>query len=144
MARMVRKQIERMVGHFEVRLGDNLPMVHMAAGRIEQVVVNLLLNAAQASAGPEDSRVAVYTARDGRSVLVGVEDNGPGVPPEDREKIFQPFYSTKAHGEGTGLGLPLCRKLVEAQGGQIVADEAPLGGARLAITLPLLQEGKKL
>jgi len=110
--------------------------------QLRQVVINVLLNAAQALQGR--GRLHVSLVEQGESALILVDDSGPGVPPEDREKIFQPFYSTKAHGEGTGLGLPLCRKLVEAQGGQIIAEESPLGGARLAIALPLLREGKKL
>lgn len=112
------------------------------ADQLRQVLINILLNAAQAMQGVGQLHVTL-SQEDGLAVL-HVDDSGPGVPETDREKIFQPFFSTKAQGEGTGLGLPLCRKLVEAQGGQIVAQGAPLGGARLTISLPLSEPAKKL
>lgn len=108
------------------------------ADQLRQVMINILLNAAQAMQGVGMLRVTL----EGRSgqVWIHVDDNGPGIPEADRERVFQPFYSTKAHGEGTGLGLPLCRKLVESQGGEIVALQSPLGGARLSVSLPLTHE----
>ena len=112
------------------------------ADQLRQVMINVLLNAAQALQGKGELQVSLYQS-DVYAVIC-VDDNGPGIPASDREKIFQPFYSTKAHGEGTGLGLPLCRKIVDALGGQIVAESAPLGGARLTVSLPLDDHGKKL
>ena len=105
------------------------------ADQLRQVLINVLLNAAQAMQG--EGRLAVaLTERSGRA-LVEVEDSGPGIPEADRERIFLPFFSTKPQGEGTGLGLPLCRKLVEAHEGEILAFASPLGGARLTIMLPI-------
>jgi signal transduction histidine kinase len=105
------------------------------ADQLRQVLINVLLNAAQALQG--GGQLQVSLARQSDHALIHVDDSGPGIPEADRERIFQPFYSTKAHGEGTGLGLPLCRKLVEAQGGEIYAHQAPMGGARLLVLLPL-------
>lgn len=103
--------------------------------QLRQVMINVLLNAAQALQGSGQIKVAL--ARQSDRVHISIDDNGPGIPEENREKVFQPFFSTKAPGEGTGLGLPLCRKLVEAQGGEILVRQAPIGGARLLIMLPL-------
>ncbi len=103
--------------------------------QLRQVMINTLLNAAQAMQG--EGRLHITLTSAGKDATIFVDDSGPGIPAADREKVFQPFFSTKAHGEGTGLGLALCRKLVEAQGGQIVVEEAPLGGARLIVSLPL-------
>lgn len=102
--------------------------------QLRQILVNLLLNAAQALSGHGRMSVALAVA-DGEIALT-VDDDGPGILPMDRELVFQPFVSTKAPGEGTGLGLALCRKLVEAHGGTIIADASPLGGARLQVVLP--------
>jgi two-component system NtrC family sensor kinase len=105
------------------------------ADQLRQIMINVLLNAAQALQGV--GQLEISLAKESGRALICVDDNGPGIPEEDREKVFQPFFSTKAQGEGTGLGLPLCRKLVEAQGGEIYACQAPLGGARLSVSLPL-------
>ncbi len=103
--------------------------------QLRQVMINVLLNAAQALQGAGQLKISLLKKSD--HALVHIDDSGPGIPEVDREKVFQPFFSTKAHGEGTGLGLPLCRKLVEAQGGEIFVHKAPLGGARLSVSLPL-------
>ncbi len=105
------------------------------ADQLRQVMINILLNAAQAIQGV--GQLAVSLVEVSGHAHIYVDDSGPGIPETDREKVFQPFFSTKAHGEGTGLGLPLCRKLVEAQGGEIYVHQAPLGGARLSVSLPL-------
>ena len=105
------------------------------ADQLRQVMINILLNAAQALQGV--GQLAVSLLAESGHAHIYVDDSGPGIPETDREKVFQPFFSTKAPGEGTGLGLPLCRKLVEAQGGEIYVHQAPLGGARLSVTLPL-------
>ncbi|RLB63827.1 MAG: hypothetical protein DRH08_10510, partial [Deltaproteobacteria bacterium] len=108
------------------------------ADQLRQVMINILLNAAQSLQGAGCLQVSLVKQSD--HALMNVDDNGPGIPEADRERVFQPFFSTKAHGEGTGLGLPLCRKLVEAQGGEIYVHQAPLGGARLSVSLPLSED----
>jgi signal transduction histidine kinase len=105
------------------------------ADQLRQVMINVLLNAAQALQGRGQLHVSL--SRQSAHALIHVDDSGPGIPEDDRERVFQPFFSTKAQGEGTGLGLPLCRKLVEGQGGEIYVHQAPLGGARLLLLLPL-------
>lgn len=105
------------------------------ADQFRQVMINLLLNAAQALQGRGRLEVTLYRASG--SARIHVDDSGPGISLEDQERVFQPFFSTKAHGEGTGLGLPLCRKLVEGQDGEISIQKSLLGGARLTVSLPL-------
>jgi len=105
------------------------------ADQFRQVMINLLLNASQALQGR--GRLEVTLSRESGSARIHVDDSGPGISLEDQERVFQPFFSTKAHGEGTGLGLPLCRKLVEGQDGEISIQKSLLGGARLTVSLPL-------
>lgn len=109
------------------------------ADQLRQVLVNLLLNAAQAMKGR--GRLAIALGGRGDQVELTIDDSGPGIPPRELERVFQPFVTTKAPGEGTGLGLALCRKLVEAHGGAIYAESSPLGGARLRVRL--LATGEK-
>jgi signal transduction histidine kinase len=105
--------------------------------QLRQAVINLVLNAVQAAARAEAGEVGVGTLERGGEVVIRVRDNGPGVPAELRERIFEPFFTTKPAGEGTGLGLPTSRRIVEAQGGRLVLDPgAADGGAVFAIVLP--------
>ncbi|MCA9316771.1 MAG: HAMP domain-containing protein [Planctomycetes bacterium] len=111
-------------GHVPAVLGD--------AGQLHQVVLNLVTNALQAAG--RGGHVRLSTARvDGRVELV-VEDDGPGVPPELVDRIFEPFYTTRDG--GTGLGLFISYGIVERHGGTLAVDRGPLGGARFRLTLP--------
>lgn len=116
--------------------GPALPLVG-DADQLRQVLVNLLLNAAQAMGGK--GRIWVR-AEAHEHLLVEVEDDGPGIDEELLERIFEPFFSTKNRGEGTGLGLSVCRKLVEAHGGTLVAVAGAGGGALFRLTLPAQAE----
>ena len=120
----------------EPRLADGLPPIRGSANRLVQVLLNLLLNANQALAGRPDARVVVESARDGRSVVVQVRDNGPGIPEEQRHRVFDPFFTTRAPGEGTGLGLSIAFDIVREHGGELELGAAPEGGACFTIRLP--------
>ena len=120
----------------EQRLAEGLPSVRGSANRLVQVLLNLLLNANQALAGRPDARVVVESARDGRSVVVQVRDNGPGIPEEQRHRVFDPFFTTRAPGEGTGLGLSIAFDIVREHGGELELGAAPEGGACFTIRLP--------
>jgi two-component system sensor kinase FixL len=109
------------------------------ATQIQQVLVNLIKNALDATAGQAERRVRV-SARIGQSVELFVEDNGPGVAPAIRERLFSPFTSSKA--KGLGIGLSICRNIVEGHGGALDLLEQhehpnPLGGACFRVRLPL-------
>lgn len=103
-------------------------------GDLNQVLLNLIDNALRALG--DEGVLRVGTTRVGSEVLVVVEDSGPGVPEEEIDQVFQPFYSTRRPGEGTGLGLAIARDLVERQGGSIRLERSPLGGARFEIRIP--------
>jgi len=108
--------------------------------QLEQVLLNLLGNAAQALGSKMgDRRVLLRVAREGQQVAISVEDNGPGLPAAIREHLFEPFQTTKSGGQGTGLGLSLCRRFVEAHGGSIEYKQSRLGGACFEVRLPVLR-----
>jgi signal transduction histidine kinase len=120
----------------EQRLAEGLPPVRGSANRLVQVLLNLLLNANQALAGRPDARVVAESARDGRYVLVQLRDNGPGIPEPQRDRVFDPFFTTRAPGEGTGLGLSIAFDIVREHGGELELGDAPEGGACFTIRLP--------
>ena len=106
--------------------------------RLVQVVLNLVVNALQAL--PADStgtnEVTLRTRDEGARVLLEVADSGSGVPAADRDRIFEPFFSTKEIGKGTGLGLFVCRNIVQALAGDVEVLDRPAGGALFRVTLP--------
>lgn len=109
--------------------------VRMSADALTQVLLNLALNALDAT--PAGGRVAITVSATADSVVIDVDDNGPGIAPEIAQKLFEPFVTTKPAGVGTGLGLSVCESLVTAANGTIVADRSQaLGGARFRLTLP--------
>ncbi len=119
-----------------VAVDEGLPPVGMHAGRVEQVLLNLLLNAADVV--PADAgRIEVAARRDADAVEVTVEDNGGGVDDAIVDELFEPFVTTKDVGDGTGLGLAVCRGLVEAAGGSIELEDGE-SGARFVVRLPVL------
>jgi signal transduction histidine kinase/DNA-binding NarL/FixJ family response regulator len=103
-----------------------------------QVVLNLVFNAADAcmTAGRPDPKVTVRTRMEGARVILSVEDTGPGVPPSDVRAIFQPFFTTKQRGHGTGLGLKICSDVVAAHHGHIEVKNLESGGASFRVILP--------
>ena len=114
------------------------PAVIGNEARLVQVVLNLLVNAFQALPADKPSRNQVHVGTrvsDGR-VVIEVGDTGPGVPAPYRHLIFEPFFSTKEIGQGTGLGLFVCRNIVRGFAGEIEVDEQPGGGALFRVTFP--------
>ncbi|ODN71163.1 Sensor protein FixL [Methylobrevis pamukkalensis] len=120
------------------RHGPDVPDVEADEDQITQVLINLVLNAQQAF--PPDDRercIWIETRRADDGVHIVVADNGPGVPPDLRPRIFEAFFTTKPAGAGTGIGLAVCRNIVEAHGGRIEVGERPGGGALFRIVLPV-------
>jgi signal transduction histidine kinase len=108
---------------------------------MQQVLMNLLLNARRAVlARPAPRRIEIGASRVGDSVTIRIEDNGVGIPPENLERIFQPFFTTNGHenaiSPGHGLGLTLCREIVESMNGRIGVTSQPGQGAAFCIHLP--------
>jgi signal transduction histidine kinase len=114
------------------------PFVALPAPQLTQVLLNVMLNAGDAvvSAKRENGLVVARVRQASKRVRIEIEDNGPGVAPEVQGRLFEPFVTTKPTGEGTGLGLAVCRGLVESAGGTIAIDPAFQGGARFVIELP--------
>lgn len=118
---------------------DESLVVTLSAGRLTQVVLNLVLNAVDAlgATTPErETRITVRARRDGAQVRLEVEDDGPGVPLSMQGQLFEPFVTSKEVGKGTGLGLAVCRGIVESAGGDIALDPSYVGGARFVVRLP--------
>ena len=107
-------------------------------GQLQQVLINLLLNAVQAS--PEGATVEVMAEVQDGWVLVKVSDRGAGLPVADRERLFEPFFTTKPVGAGTGLGLAVALGLAEQNGGRLTLVDRPGGGAEARLELPLVRE----
>lgn len=124
----------------EVHLGidEDLPLVTLSGERLVQVLLNLLLNAADAcnGAGTITVEARVVEATGVKKVKLSVSDDGVGVPPELEPRMFEPFVTTKDVGRGSGLGLAVCRGLVEAVGGSIGYDRNRTRGARFVVELP--------
>jgi PAS domain S-box-containing protein len=134
--------------------GPNLPRVAIEKNQIQQVFVNVFMNALQAlTAGgklhvrtrqqkitkplhDEGSRTSIQLFVGDTVVVAEIEDNGPGIPRENLAKIFDPFFTTKPTGVGTGLGLPVSKKIIELHGGMIDITNRPEGGVRVTIMLP--------
>lgn len=110
-------------------------------GFVEQAILNIILNSADAVSGLAAPQVRIAAECDGHWVKLHVDDNGPGVPKELRERVFAPFFTTKEPGKGTGLGLAVSRQLMRQCGGELSLDNkpSPLNGARFTITLPQSQ-----
>ncbi|MEW6749487.1 MAG: ATP-binding protein [Candidatus Latescibacterota bacterium] len=126
----------------EERLAPQLPPVRANANEMEQVFLNLFLNALDAMPAGGRLTVAAGSAQerlaDGAPcVAVVVEDTGSGIPPEIRERIFEPFFTNKDEGRGTGLGLSICLRLVRSHGGEIHVESTPGQGSRFTVRLPL-------
>jgi two-component system sensor histidine kinase KdpD len=119
------------------RLPNDLPMVPLDAVAIEQVLVNLLDNAAQYT--PERSAIEISARRENDQIVVEVSDHGPGLPPGTEQRVFQKFFRAHTNGNrrGIGLGLVICKGLVEAHGGKITAANRPGGGAVFTLTIPI-------
>jgi two-component system sensor histidine kinase KdpD len=124
-----------------VRLPANLPQVNVDAKRITQVLVNLVHNAATYT--PEGTKIVLSAAVRGDRLQVNVSDLGPGIPPAEQKRVFQAFRrgirEENGSGKGAGLGLAICKGLVEAHGGRIWIKKQTTSGATISFTIPILQ-----
>jgi PAS domain S-box-containing protein len=125
-------------------LAEDLPRVTGDAVQLQQLVLNLVLNGIDALRGERlsDRRLVVRTRPGEGGVVVSVEDSGKGLPDIEHDRLFEPFYTTKA--EGMGVGLAICRTVVESHGGRIWAESLAAGGARFAFALPATDGGGTL
>jgi PAS domain S-box-containing protein len=107
---------------------------------LEQVFINLLSNAIYAikQKGTCQGRIEIRTSKSGTNVEIVISDNGTGIPDEDREKIFDLFYTTKPTGKGTGLGMPICQNIVNKLGGDIIFESRVGEGTTFTVRIPVL------
>jgi signal transduction histidine kinase len=115
--------------------------VNAVSAQIQQVFVNLLSNALDASA--EQGNITVGCRTVGSAVEAYVQDNGVGIPPELRGKVFEPFFTTKEVGSGTGLGLFVCHKIVTAHNGEIEIDSENGTGTIVRVRLPAVATARQ-
>ncbi|MBS1122869.1 MAG: Sensor protein, partial [Deltaproteobacteria bacterium] len=128
------------VARLVLDLGE-LPPLHGNGRRLGQLITNLILNAAQAiDTGGIDHEIAISTRTDRDLVMIGVEDSGPGIPPELHERVFDPYFTTKPSDVGTGLGLALVRKIAQHHGGSVRVTTGTRMGARIEVTLPIRRD----
>lgn len=119
-------------------LDEELPALYAVPGQLEQVLINLVTNAAHAVEGRGTVTVRTFCPEPGE-VGLSIADSGPGIPEADRERVFEPFYTTKTDGKGTGLGLSIVRNIIEQHDGRVAISDSEAGGAIFTITLPASQ-----
>ncbi|TNE44201.1 MAG: HAMP domain-containing protein [Deltaproteobacteria bacterium] len=128
---------------WELELAPSLPLINVDVQQLRQALLNLLRNAMQAAASDtgRDGELFVSTQLLENGVEIVIRDNGPGIPQEIQEEIFDPFYSTKE--EGTGLGLPLTQQIIVGHGGSIVCDSENGLGTSFVMVFPMAAETRK-
>ncbi|TAK95293.1 MAG: HAMP domain-containing histidine kinase [Aquabacterium sp.] len=138
-AALLKRDLSRYQVQLDIHGDDALPEVMADPVLIEQVVVNLIRNASDALSTQDGARrIHVTATQAGAFVRVSVIDNGPGLHGRDGERLFAPFYSTKS--EGMGMGLAICRSIIELHYGALDASEALEGGAVFTFSLPVRQD----
>jgi two-component system, NtrC family, sensor kinase len=122
-----------------LQLDPRLPVIEADDGQLRQALLALLMNALDAT--PPQGHVGIETRREGdKRVSLSVIDDGSGIAPENIDKVFSPFFTTKPLGEGTGLGLAICHGIVSAHGGEIRVESEVGKGTRIALELPIKSE----
>ncbi|MCX5653242.1 MAG: ATP-binding protein [Planctomycetota bacterium] len=137
-ARAMAQVAERAGVRVSIDCAADLPPLRSAT--LYHVVLNLIKNAIEAMPGGGLIEVAAHRLTD--AVVVSVADSGPGIPPDVLAHLFEPFFSLKATGKGTGLGLVICKDLIEKQGGSITAANRPEGGAVFTVRIPVTRAGR--
>ncbi len=136
--KIVRPRFDETGVSLELELPESVLEVETAPLRIEQILVNLLRNGADATAGEDNGRVTLKASQTNDEVCLRIADNGPGVPEDLRERIFDPFFSTKASSGGMGLGLAISMRLAEDLGGSLSVRANTPKGAVFELSLPAL------
>ena len=122
----------------ESRLGANLPPISGSSDKLQQVFFNLFLNAKDAM--PSGGRLRVATLAEDSVVRVEVSDTGVGIPPQHLHRIYDPFFTTKGSGRGTGLGLAVSYGIIQEHSGKIQVESRPGWGTRFCLEFPVLKQ----
>ncbi len=139
----IRAVLELVTAHIQrdrvalgVEIESDPAWVFAPPGQLEDVWLNLLLNARYAVLGVNNPAVGISSRREAEQITVQVWDNGRGISAENLARIFDPFFTTKPSGEGTGLGLYICKQVIDRVGGSITVESTPGSGTRFVIGLP--------
>jgi signal transduction histidine kinase len=131
-ARLLKSQLQKKAIDLTINLSPESDAFNVDRSKMSQVFLNIILNSIDAV--PNGGRIRIETERNETGLIIHIADNGPGVPAEDRERVFTPFVTGKE--DGTGLGLPISRKIVERYGGSLTVTDSDMGGACFTILLP--------
>ncbi|BAQ34070.1 MULTISPECIES: PAS domain S-box protein [Dehalococcoides] len=118
-------------------LDPDLPRVMLDFFQIQQVLINIIINAEFFLRLKEHPQIIIKTSQHNKHVIISISDNGPGISPENIKRIFDPFFTTKEVGKGTGLGLSICHGIIEEHNGRIYVESTPGNGATFRIELPV-------
>lgn len=116
---------------------SRLPEIKVQKTKIEQVIINLIINAAEAMSGIGHLRLETTFLQKSNEVIFRITDTGPGIQEEDRKKLFDPFFTTKPRGRGVGLGLSISHGIIKQHGGRIEVDTYPGVGSEFSVFLPV-------
>jgi two-component system, NtrC family, sensor kinase len=137
---LVKNQFKMVGLQFETSVDRDLPTISGNLGNLQQVFTNLLLNAIQATPQGGSISMRVERAPIPGFISFAIQDSGAGIPPEIQHKIFEPFFSTKEVGKGTGLGLAVTYAIVKRHGGRIEVSSEPGQGATFTVLLPYVTQ----
>lgn len=132
---LVRKQSVFQNVCFELSLTEGLPLARIDPNQIQQVLLNLIINAGESMEGGGQIRIETFLAEKGNQVEIHVSDNGSGIPEEVQKQIFEPFYSTKGR-KGNGLGLSVVQSIIEQHEGSVTVKSEPGKGTTFSVSLP--------
>jgi C4-dicarboxylate-specific signal transduction histidine kinase len=136
---LTRSEVSKNGVRLRIQLADGLPAIQGDRIQLQQVMLNLIMNAVEAMSQMSDDRreLLISTQPEANCVLVAIRDSGPGLPEADMERAFQAFYSTKP--SGLGIGLSICRSIIEAHGGRLWAAANVPRGAAFEFTVPVTE-----
>ncbi|MBC77746.1 MAG: hypothetical protein CME64_17200 [Halobacteriovoraceae bacterium] len=140
---MIRDIYGRSGVQLELSLPDEPLIIHGNSGKLQQVFINLLANAKDATKNQEERSILVNAEKTRDSIILTFKDNGEGISPEIQERIFDPFFTTKEVNEGTGIGLSISHTIIQEHGGQIRCESIVGKGTSFIIELPFLEKMHK-
>jgi PAS domain S-box-containing protein len=137
LTRLLKRTFSSRNVRLDTQVHEGVPSVRGSERGIETICMNLLLNAVDATPAGGTVTLSIRHAAERHAVELAVQDTGSGVPPELRHRIFEPFFTTKTAGHGTGLGLAVCRSIVDRHQGEMWLEDPDGGGSRFVVSLPL-------
>jgi K+-sensing histidine kinase KdpD len=135
---MVKSEVQNCGVRLALEVAEELPRIKGQVCQLSQVLVNLINNSLHVLAGRPDGAITIQATSNESDFFLSIQDNGPGIPPQNLARIFDPFFTTKSKGKGTGLGLSISRDIVSRFGGSMEARNLPGGGAEFLLSMPAL------